>query len=300
MPHPVKQGVLGGFILVLGLTLLILSPFSEAIVSATSECPPPDPLGEGTQPGYLHLLEPPCGRSAPDNVPLPDFIALPPNPTPADILNAFLKLPYREDGVVGDTGSFTLWEDPSLIFDTPGLNCSGFVITSARFLLGQNFSLALGKRDLDLDSGPDSPLGKDWDFGLDLILNLAGPNSRLFPWEPGDLKLSVNQYQRPVGLGLDIHSPEFPQIFTEFQTHKIYFFAISKPDRRFPSGLSYYHNGVIIRSQEGQIWVHHATPLSGVNRLDLTNQRNLNTFREFFPPVNNNGERRIIFVEAGY
>jgi hypothetical protein len=93
--------------------------------------------------------------------------------TPKDIADTHLGIPYRDDGVLNNEGQFTTFNRPDRIYPSPGMNCSGLVLSVSRFLLNKNFSLTAVTRDRQNNSGPGSPLGKDWDFGLDLILNLT-------------------------------------------------------------------------------------------------------------------------------
>ena len=232
----------------------------------------------------------------PGYVPLPEGLKRPLSRRREELLKPFLGIPYRVDGAVSDSGEWTLWAQSERIFKSPGLNCSGFLLEASRFLLGRNFSMAYAKKDFFGDSGPDSPFGEDWDFGLDVALNLAGWDAELVPPAAGPT-LSENSYGRKQGLGADIHSPEFPALLDALKPGSLYFFAISKPDRRFPGGLSYYHNG--LAAPDGpSVWLYHATRRAGVHRLDLKTPRSLGTFRASFPPVKNHGERRILFAEA--
>jgi hypothetical protein len=219
--------------------------------------------------------------------------------TAAEILAAFNRVPYRADGVVSDDGRHSLWSAPERSFRNPGLNCSGYLLSVSRFLLGANITLAEARRDIRGDSGPQSPWGEDWDFGLDVILNLAGGGNRPFP-QDGEYPLSRNARGRPVGWGVNIHAPEFTEILGALAPGRIYFFAISKPDRRFPGGLSYYHNGLIRVGEGGETFLHHATLKAGAHFLDLRNPSSLATFRKAFPPLANGGERRVAFVMAPY
>ncbi|MDR2405789.1 MAG: hypothetical protein LBE27_05405 [Deltaproteobacteria bacterium] len=245
------------------------------------------PVDEG-----IETMEPPC----PALVPWPEGLKKPLSREREDLLQPFLGLPYRVDGTVSDEGYWTLWAQTERHFKTPGLNCSGFLISAARLLLRENFPLSMAKNDFFRDSGPSSPWGEDWDFGLDVALNLAGWNSPMLPAVTGPT-LITNEYGRKTGLGVNIHSPDFQPLIESLKPNSIYFFAISKPDRRFASGLSYYHNGLVL-VKENSANMYHATRRAGVHRLDLKNPKSLASFRANFPQVKNKGERRILFVEA--
>jgi hypothetical protein len=224
------------------------------------------------------------------------------NSSPVDILNSFLGLPFRVDGVISDQGYWTTWQDPEKKLNSPGLNCSGFTISAARYILNDNFPLQTIKRDLFDNSDPKAKCGQDWDFGLDIILNLAisTPNQfRLFPApEPAStISYSLNQNGRPVGWGIDLHSPNFPEILSQFKPNHLYYFVFSKPDRRFKCGLSYYHVGLILPEDNGDLWLYQSTAKAGIHRINLNNPKSLATLRHFFPKVKNGGERRAFFIE---
>ncbi|MDR2141115.1 MAG: hypothetical protein LBR11_04880 [Deltaproteobacteria bacterium] len=225
---------------------------------------------------------------------------LPERAGPGEILAAFLGLPFRVDGVISDQGTWSTWADPRRTFTSPGLNCSGLVASAGRYLLGVNLALADLKKDRQGDSGPESPLGQDWDFGLDVALNLAEGHFLRYLPEPLTPALSLNQAKKPVGWGLDIHSPEFLGLLGELNPERWYIFVISKPDRRFKGGLSYYHLGLGLVGPNGEIWLHHVTAKAGSHRLNLANKTALATFRRYFPPPRNGGERRILFLELAW
>jgi hypothetical protein len=200
------------------------------------------------------------------------------------------------DGTVSEEGDWVLWEDPARTFPRPGLNCSGFLLSAARLLLRRNFSLDTARRDILQDSGPGAPLGRDWDFGLDVALNLAGPGAPVIPW-PGGPGVERDGRGRALGWGVDIHSEGLQRALGALRPGAVHFFAISKPDRRFPSGLSYYHNGILL-PLGGRALLYHATRRAGVHRLDLSRQDSLARFRANFPGVGGRGERRMVFVGA--
>jgi hypothetical protein len=153
------------------------------------------------------------------------------------------------------------------------------------------------RRDRQGDSGPDSPWGRDWDFGLDVALNLAEGHFLRYLPEPVAPSLALNAANRPVGWGLDIHSPELLGLLGEFSPGRLYLFVVSKPDRRFKGGLSYYHLGLALAEEDGGVWLYHATSKAGVHRFNLAKPPGLSAFRRNFPRVKNGGERRILFLE---
>jgi hypothetical protein len=227
---------------------------------------------------------------------LPPGVGVPPSGSAEEILDAFLRIPYRKDGAVSEDGRNTLWADPSKSFPGPGLNCSGFMVAASRFLMGVNFTLDEAKRDISSDSGKGAPLGEDWDFGLDAALNLAGGGSVIFPWQ-GEYGRVEDGRGRPLGLGADVDGEGFVEALGRIVPGKLYFFAVSKPDARFGGGLSYYHNGIAIAARDGGVSLYHATGRGGVNRMRLSTPAGLATFRKYYPPLRS-GKRRVVFIEA--
>ncbi|MDR1677842.1 MAG: hypothetical protein LBS44_05555 [Deltaproteobacteria bacterium] len=223
---------------------------------------------------------------------------LKPYPEGADretVLQVFMSLPYREDGVVTDDGRWATWNAPDHTLTGPGFNCSGYLLEVIRHLSHRNISLNEANFDRGGDSGPDSEYGLDWDYGLDIILNLSGANfSQLIPPSP-DNTHQINSKGRPEGLGLDINGPDFPAMMQSLEPDNIYLFAISKPDRRFKGGLSYYHVGMLHTDKAGNIWVYQSTKRTGVHRLNLNNPGGIATIRRYFPPIKN-AQRRIVLA----
>jgi hypothetical protein len=171
------------------------------------------------------------------------------------------------------------------------------VVSAGRFLFNQNFKLSDLKRDRTSDSGSDALFGEDWDFGLDVALNLAeGRFIRYLP-EPLTATLTLSPTKRPLGWGLDIHSPEFLGLLGELVPGRIYVFVISKPDPRFKGGLSYYHLGYALVDESHNVWFYHTTARAGTHRLNVAKNPGLATFRKAFPQARRGGERRILFLE---
>ena len=83
-------------------------------------------------------------------------------------------------------GHFTTFDRPDRFFETPGLIAAAWWFQSSRFLFDKNWTLEEVTRDRQGNSGANSPLGKDWDFGWDLIFNLTeGKPRRIIMPEPG-------------------------------------------------------------------------------------------------------------------
>jgi len=214
-------------------------------------------------------------------------------------LERFLGLPFRVDGALDNQGRWVTFQHPDQVAGQAGFNCSGFTVAAARELFGRDIDLGQITRDRRGDSGPGAPLGQDWDFGLDLILNLAeGHPHRLLP-EPEDLEAPpyiALSPRRSLGWGVSLHGPEFEEVLGRLQPGRLGFFVFSRPDGRFPAGVAYYHVGLII--PEGQaLWLYHTTAGAKTHRLNLNDPQSLARLRRHFQPIKN-GERRVFIVEV--
>ena len=225
------------------------------------------------------------------------------DPAPGQTMTAslarFLGIPFRVDGAADTLGRWVTFNEPELVVQTPGFNCSGFTVAAARELLGYNFDLIEVNFDRRGDSGPGAPLGQDWDFGLDLILNLSEDYPRRFlpePENPQNTPLIAIGPGRALGWGVSLHSPAFEEQLKLIQPGRFCFFTFSKPDRRFPAGVSYYHVGVIVPDAQG-LWLYHSTLGAKTNRVNLADPEGLARLRRHFPPIQN-GERRVFLIEV--
>ena len=213
-----------------------------------------------------------------------------------EIANEFLGLPFRADGAQDEKGQWVTWQSPNNILPSPGFNCSGFTLAAARRLLHKNFTLDEAKFDRLNDSGPQAPWGQDWDFGLDLILNLGqNHHGKIYPSPTIDCASRSLENGVPLGLGLNIHDKDFTLFLQKLPKEQIYFFAISKPDYKFKGKLSYYHVGLIVPSGPNELWFYHATKNGGVNRLNILSPKGLASLQKHFPPTKR-GQRRIVLV----
>ena len=358
--------------------------------------------------------------------------ASPPPPGAALVkaLAPLLGQPFRVDGAQDEEGRWVTFNRPDEISSAPGFNCSGFTVAAARLLLARPFSLAEATRDRRGDSGPASPLGPDWDFGLDLILNLSeGRALRTLPETPfsllppgrtadipdpefedspplespgpgrgaadlpdpefenspaaeppgpgrgaadlpdlefenppavaspgpgreaadlpdpefenspaaeppgpgrgaadlpdlefenppavaspgpgrGAADLPDLEFENPPpleplgpgraqGWGVDLHSPEFENLLAQIRPGNFAFFCFSRPDGRFPAGVSYYHVGLIL-PEPPHLWLYHSTLGAATHRVDLAAPGRLARFRRQFPPPAL-GERRVLMIEV--
>ncbi|MDR2724473.1 MAG: hypothetical protein LBC90_00075 [Candidatus Adiutrix sp.] len=219
----------------------------------------------------------------------------------ADLARALAPLlgqPFRPDGARDEQGRWITFDRPDQVSSNPGFNCSGFVLAAARILLARPVSLAEAVRDRRGDSGPGAPLGQDWDFGLDLILNLAeGRFVRALPEVDFEAPaLEPLGPGRALGWGTDLHGREFEDLLGLIRPGDFAFFCFSRPDRRFPAGVSYYHVGLIL-PEPPHIWLYHVTRGLATHRVDLADPAQLARFRRHFPAPAR-GERRIFMVEV--
>ena len=223
-----------------------------------------------------------------------DF-AISENSPPEKILAAFLGTPYRFDGAVDEFGRYSTFADPALVYPAPGLNCSGLVLASSRFLLKKNITLAQAKQDRLGDSGPGSPHGEDWDFGWDLILNISEGFSR-------SLLLPGGKSQDPATAtgfaprGYDIQQPStWRELPARLQPGYIYLVSLNVEGRRKGYGLQHYHVGLIHVDSAGKAWFYQTTGKGAVaNRRDLKSPEGQESFKKAF--ANSGNKRKMMLV----
>lgn len=223
--------------------------------------------------------------------------------TPLATLECFRGIPYRADGALDEHGRWTTWANSAQKFSTPGLNCSGLTFAASRALqklqeqaLSQKLTLEQAMRDRLGDSGVDAPMGQDWDFGLDLILNLTeGLPRTLIPNPYEDQNIDSHLWNAIDLRGADIDSTAMADILATLQPDHIYYFAISKTDSRFKGGISFYHVGILIKDGSN-IWMYHATAKGGVYRVNLAGEKGLAWLRHFYG-TSSKGPRYMQLVE---
>ncbi|NMC47924.1 MAG: hypothetical protein GYA47_00610 [Desulfovibrio sp.] len=234
-----------------------------------------------------------------DPVPLPEALApaLKRAATPDHTAAAFLSIPYRDDATVDESGRFTLFEHPETTLASPGLNCSGFVLSLSRFLLQKNITLAQAKKDRAGDSGPQSPHGRDWDFGLDLVLNIAEglPVRAVLPdGASPDVTQATGRDLRGFPIA---DAAAWARVLPRLRPGFVYLASISKPVKKRGYTLLHYHVALILPAPDGTVSVYHATPGSGSHRVVISTPQGLaqfqSQFRDKVP-----GEKRILLLEA--
>lgn len=216
---------------------------------------------------------------------------------PLAVMECFRGIPYRADGALDHHGRWTSWADQDKEYASAGLNCSGLTTAISRTIWNQSLSLNAAKQDRLNDSGPDAPMGQDWDFGLDLILNLTeGLPRRLIPDPYQDYSIDSRLWNALSLRGIDIDSDMFAETLAQLQPDRIYYFAISKCDPRFAGGISFYHVGLILKDGPN-IWMYHATARGGVYRVNLAGANGIAWFRHYYG-ASPRGPRYIQLVEV--
>jgi hypothetical protein len=197
---------------------------------------------------------------------------------PVDIANTHLGIPYRDDGALDDKGHFTTFAHPEEILDSPGLNCSGLVVSVCRYLFNKNWTIAQVMRDPQGNSGSNSALGKDWDFGWDLILNLTEGRSRklLSPDGSGHAPGNIDGLN---SRGFDLlDRAAWQAVLAQMQPGRVYLGSISKPTKKPGYKILHYHVVLILPDSKHGIWLYHATHRSNVHRMDINTPQGLNRF----------------------
>ncbi|MDL2216964.1 hypothetical protein LJB81_04470 [Desulfovibrio sp. OttesenSCG-928-M14] len=215
---------------------------------------------------------------------------------PDNILEAFLGLPYRPDGAVNEAGEYSLFAARDRRFDSPGLNCSGLVLAAVRFLFNRNISLDEAVRDRLGDSGPGAPMGQDWDFGWDLILNVSEGLERRFLL-PGGQSLDPAAASGIEPLGWDLNDKalwrELPPCF---RPGHVYLISMSMQARTAGYGLQHYHLGLAHVDSLGRAWFYQTTGRGGAaNRRDLNSAKGRASFMRAFA---SGSPKKILVLEV--
>ncbi len=197
---------------------------------------------------------------------------------PIDIANTHLSIPYRTDGALDEHGHFTTFDRRDRKFGAPGLNCSGLVLSVCRYLFNKNWTLEEATRDRLGDSAEGSKLGKDWDFGWDLILNLTEgtlrrvvmPDGKDYPIEKAD-GMSLR--------GFDLHDEAaWKRVLSQMKPGRVYLATVSKPGSRNGYKVLHYHVALMLPDDKGSVWLFHATRLSKTHSMDLRTREGLHRF----------------------
>ena len=240
------------------------------------------------------------GPATADNIFAPEYLwarKIADKKDPIDIANTHLGIPYRDDGALDDKGHFTTFAHPEEILDTPGLNCSGLVVSVCRYLFNKNWTIKQLLRDPQGNSGLNSPLGKDWDFGWDLILNLTdGRRRRLIT--PDRSSYAPENIDALNFRGFDLHDrAAWQAVLAQMQPGRVYLGSISKPTKKPGYKILHYHVVLILADTKHGIWLYHATHRSNVHRMDINTPQGLSKFFSQFG--GQRGEiKKILILEA--
>ncbi|MFH0825753.1 MAG: hypothetical protein V2B18_23610, partial [Pseudomonadota bacterium] len=250
--------------------------------------------------GIVFLLAVFLGPAFGEKVPAPEILIkrnIAKKTEAVDLVNTFLGIPYRDDGTLDQRGVFTTFSRPDEVFDEPGLNCSGLVVSAARYLLNKNFTISEVKRDRQGNSGPNSPLGEDWDFGWDLILNLTEGIPRQVIMPDGKPR-QVERIDARLTRGFDLQDRQaWVAMLGQMQPGRIYPGSISRPTKRVAAGVLHYHVVLIVPDRNGSIWLYHATRRSQVHKMDIRTARGLNRLLGQFGGTRGE-QKQIILVEG--
>jgi len=180
-------------------------------------------------------------------------------------LQPLLGIPYLADGVEDAQGRFVLFSAPNQPLARPGLNCSGFLVAASRRLLDFRGSLESATQDRGNDSGEGATLGQDWDFGLDLILNLSEghPQRQMFPEGPRPLPALLSPRDRGFPFG---NSTLWDALTPRLSTRAVYLASLSWVKA---GSLAHHHVAVILKDNQGRSWFYHTLPRGRVHRLSL-------------------------------
>ncbi len=216
---------------------------------------------------------------------------------PVEIADTHLGIPYRDDGALDDRGRFTSFDRPDRFFDSPGLNCSGLVLSASRFLFDRNWTIDEARKDRQGNSGIGSPLGKDWDFGFDLILNLTdGVQRRAVMPDSQAVDLEKADGANLRGFRLD-NQQAWSRVIRQMKPGYAYLGSISKPSREPGYKLIHYHVVIAIPDGRGNVWLYHATQRSNTHKMNISSPQGLARFMGQFR--GSRGDTKdIIFVEA--
>ena len=211
-----------------------------------------------------------------------------------DIANTHLGIPYRDDGALDGSGRFTTFADPGAFFDTPGLNCSGLVVSICRYVFNKNWSLQEVSRDRQANSGTNAQLGKDWDFGWDLVFNLSEGRPRTVI-APDRGNYSLENADGTTLRGFDLHDESaWAAVLAQMKPGRVYLATISKPSNRRGYKILHYHVVILLPDTKGGIWLYHATHRSHVHRININSPQGLQRFMSQFK--DSRGETKKILI----
>lgn len=207
------------------------------------------------------------------------------------LLEPLLGIKYRIDGTTNADEKYTLFANTSKIYKKAGLNCSGFVLTAMKQLLGKTITIDEAKKDINKNSNTNSSMGQDWDFGRDLIQNISqGYNSNY-------LSIKDINPNSLTGDGIKIYDLKaWKYVFRQIKKDNIYLLAFSKQTNMKGYKIIYHHVGIIIKDNNKNIWLYHATQKNGAHRVWLDYDKKMTPFRkEFAKDIKSS--RKVLILE---
>lgn len=212
---------------------------------------------------------------------------------PIRIMEAFLGIPYRMDAGIDEHGEYVFFAKPKLKQPDAALNCSGFVLGATRFILGRNLSLDSVQKDRMNDSGKAAPLGEDWDFGWDLILNISEGFARRFITPRGGV-VQVEDADALSMRGFDMHEPAtWDELQKRLVPGKLYLLSFNRDVKKSGYKMLHYHVGIIYLTPDKNIWMYQTTN-SKVYKRSLSGRANQESFYKDF--ANKGNIRKYIAV----
>ena len=225
----------------------------------------------------LFSPQPACAAQVPFSVPYP-LAAQRAGETPKAVMDRFLAIPYRPDGMVDDAGRYALFASPQTTLPAPGLNCSGLVLQGARLLFARNIPFVQAIHDRLNDSGKNAPRGEDWDFGWDIVMNISEGHDRTLIAPGGDMR-EFASFSGTSSPGFALHEETFWSAFLpRIKPGKLYLLSFSRHKSTTAPAHLHYHVGLLFRGKEentpgttapGPAWFYHTIHNGGPARLNL-------------------------------
>lgn len=229
----------------------------------------------------------------------PRLLELRPQASAKEILDAFVGIPYRADGAVDVQGNFVLFADPAVRFDTPGLNCSGFVGAAWRMLLREPLRLEQAKTDRLGDSAKGAAMGEDWDFGWDFVLNLTQGHAPTLLTPQAAQRLDAAALQGQDGRtlrGFDLTDARaWREALARMEPGSIVLVDFSKPWNKKGYTLLHHHVALILPLENGERWYYHAVGKRGVERIALHTEAGLARLLKMYP-ASALGARKVLLL----
>lgn len=164
------------------------------------------------------------------------------------IADTFLVYPYRMDGIITERGIFATFNDPWIKSAHPGLNCSGLVVSAARYMFHRNFSVRSVIKDSNRNSGRAAPGGEDWDFGWDLIFNISR-GYRRWVFDQQLQRIDPAKVDPAVFRGISVYDRrQWRELFAALDADAVYFLAFNGLDPLKNDRLQYHHVGLMFKA----------------------------------------------------